>query len=252
MEAHGTRDHRNSDPHRRARGRTVSAQLPVRSLRWARSTPSARPRRAVPDRRPATGRQRVLRRHDRRRGRPARGPRVQGPAAAGTAVEGAGRAAGVPRTGSSTPALGVALDLRIAADPAASTPVSVALLGRVWGGSVGGVTRAGRGPAQAGARRRTAARHRHARRGRRRGRPAALAVRRGRGRLGGHHQARADRPAVPAGRGRQLLLLRRPLQLVGQRLVSRVLGAGGEPGTGGPVGRGAADDRCRRSSRRRC
>ena len=35
------------------------------------------------------------------------------------------------------PALGVALDLRIAADPAASTPVSVSLLGRVWGGSVG-------------------------------------------------------------------------------------------------------------------
>jgi hypothetical protein len=38
------------------------------------------------------------------------------------------------------PALGVALDLRIAADPAASTPVSVALLGRVWGNSVDGVT----------------------------------------------------------------------------------------------------------------
>ena len=38
------------------------------------------------------------------------------------------------------PGLGVALDLRIAADPGASTPVSVALLGRVWGGSVSGVT----------------------------------------------------------------------------------------------------------------
>ena len=38
------------------------------------------------------------------------------------------------------PALGVALDLRIAADPAASTPVSVSLLGRVWGGSVDGVS----------------------------------------------------------------------------------------------------------------
>jgi Helicase HerA, central domain len=38
------------------------------------------------------------------------------------------------------PGLGMALDLRIAADPAASTPVSVALLGRVWGGSVDGVT----------------------------------------------------------------------------------------------------------------
>ena len=38
------------------------------------------------------------------------------------------------------PALGVALDLRIAADPAASTPVSVALLGRVWGSSVDAVT----------------------------------------------------------------------------------------------------------------
>src|SRR6202008_2012529 len=35
------------------------------------------------------------------------------------------------------PALRVALDLRIAADPAASTPVSVSLLGRVGGGSVG-------------------------------------------------------------------------------------------------------------------
>jgi hypothetical protein len=40
----------------------------------------------------------------------------------------------------SDPELGVALDLRIAADPTASTPVSVALLGRVWGSSVGGVT----------------------------------------------------------------------------------------------------------------
>ena len=38
------------------------------------------------------------------------------------------------------PALGVALDLRIAADPAASTPVSMALLGRVWGTGVDGVT----------------------------------------------------------------------------------------------------------------
>jgi Helicase HerA, central domain len=38
------------------------------------------------------------------------------------------------------PGLGVALDLRIAADPAASTPVSVSLLGRVWGSSVDGVT----------------------------------------------------------------------------------------------------------------
>ena len=38
------------------------------------------------------------------------------------------------------PGLGMALDLRIAADPGASTPVSVALLGRVWGGSVSGVT----------------------------------------------------------------------------------------------------------------
>ena len=40
----------------------------------------------------------------------------------------------------SDPELGVALDLRIATDPTASTPVSVALLGRVWGSSVGGVT----------------------------------------------------------------------------------------------------------------
>jgi hypothetical protein len=38
------------------------------------------------------------------------------------------------------PGLGVALDLRVAANPAAASPVSVALLGRVWGGSVGGVT----------------------------------------------------------------------------------------------------------------
>jgi hypothetical protein len=33
------------------------------------------------------------------------------------------------------PGLGAALDLRIAVDPAASTPLSVAVLGRVWGGS---------------------------------------------------------------------------------------------------------------------
>jgi hypothetical protein len=38
------------------------------------------------------------------------------------------------------PALGAAFDLRIAADPAAITPVSVALLGRVWGQDVPGVT----------------------------------------------------------------------------------------------------------------
>jgi hypothetical protein len=38
------------------------------------------------------------------------------------------------------PALGMALDLRIAADPAASTPVSVTVLGRVWGNSDEGVT----------------------------------------------------------------------------------------------------------------
>jgi hypothetical protein len=38
------------------------------------------------------------------------------------------------------PALGLALDLRITADPAASTPVSVALLGRVWGSSADAVT----------------------------------------------------------------------------------------------------------------
>jgi hypothetical protein len=37
------------------------------------------------------------------------------------------------------PALGMALDLRIVADPAASTPVSVAVLGRVWGSSLDGV-----------------------------------------------------------------------------------------------------------------
>ena len=38
------------------------------------------------------------------------------------------------------PGLGMALDLRVTADPGASTPVSVALLGRVWGGTVDGVT----------------------------------------------------------------------------------------------------------------
>jgi hypothetical protein len=38
------------------------------------------------------------------------------------------------------PALRVALDLRVAADPAASTPVSVSLLGRVWGNSADEVT----------------------------------------------------------------------------------------------------------------
>ena len=38
------------------------------------------------------------------------------------------------------PALGMALDLRVAADPGAATPVSVALLGRVWGSSVDRVT----------------------------------------------------------------------------------------------------------------
>lgn len=42
--------------------------------------------------------------------------------------------------GFSDPGLGAALDLRIAVDPAASTPVSVSLLGRVWGGSADGVT----------------------------------------------------------------------------------------------------------------
>ncbi|MGH3281107.1 MAG: hypothetical protein ACRDNW_18500, partial [Trebonia sp.] len=41
------------------------------------------------------------------------------------------------------PALGVALDLRIAADPAAGTPLSVAVLGRVWGNDVGEVTTRG-------------------------------------------------------------------------------------------------------------
>ena len=38
------------------------------------------------------------------------------------------------------PGLGAAFDLRIIANPADSTPVSVALLGRVWGGSVSAVT----------------------------------------------------------------------------------------------------------------
>lgn len=38
------------------------------------------------------------------------------------------------------PALGMALDLRIAAGPAESTPVSVAVIGRVWGNGVEGVT----------------------------------------------------------------------------------------------------------------
>jgi hypothetical protein len=38
------------------------------------------------------------------------------------------------------PGLGVALDLRIAADPAAANPVSVALLGRVWGSGASAVT----------------------------------------------------------------------------------------------------------------
>ncbi|HET9079710.1 MAG TPA: DUF87 domain-containing protein [Trebonia sp.] len=38
------------------------------------------------------------------------------------------------------PALGMALDLRIMASPAASTPVSVAVLGRVWGNSIEAVT----------------------------------------------------------------------------------------------------------------
>jgi len=38
------------------------------------------------------------------------------------------------------PALGLALDLRIAADPAASSPLSATLLGRVWGGGVEAVT----------------------------------------------------------------------------------------------------------------
>ena len=38
------------------------------------------------------------------------------------------------------PALAAALDLRITVDPAAATPLSVALLGRVWGDTVDGVT----------------------------------------------------------------------------------------------------------------
>ncbi|MGH2926946.1 MAG: hypothetical protein ACRDL8_01945, partial [Solirubrobacteraceae bacterium] len=38
------------------------------------------------------------------------------------------------------PGLGMALDLRIAVDPAASEPLSVSLLGRVWGGTVDAVT----------------------------------------------------------------------------------------------------------------
>ena len=38
------------------------------------------------------------------------------------------------------PGLGLALDLRVTADPGASSPVSVSLLGRVWGGSVDGVS----------------------------------------------------------------------------------------------------------------
>ena len=38
------------------------------------------------------------------------------------------------------PGLGAAFDLRVIANPADSTPVSVALLGRVWGGSVSAVT----------------------------------------------------------------------------------------------------------------
>jgi Helicase HerA, central domain len=38
------------------------------------------------------------------------------------------------------PGLGLALDLRITADPGASSPVSVSLLGRVWGGTVDGVS----------------------------------------------------------------------------------------------------------------
>jgi len=40
----------------------------------------------------------------------------------------------------SDPALGLALDLRIAAAPGASTPVSAALIGRVWGGSADAVS----------------------------------------------------------------------------------------------------------------
>ena len=38
------------------------------------------------------------------------------------------------------PGLGLALDLRVTADPGASSPVSVSLLGRVWGGTVDGVS----------------------------------------------------------------------------------------------------------------
>jgi hypothetical protein len=38
------------------------------------------------------------------------------------------------------PGLGMALDLRVTADPGATNPVSAALLGRVWGGTVDGVT----------------------------------------------------------------------------------------------------------------
>ena len=38
------------------------------------------------------------------------------------------------------PTLGLALDLRITADPGASSPVSVSLLGRVWGGTLDGVS----------------------------------------------------------------------------------------------------------------
>src|SRR5579863_7302482 len=42
--------------------------------------------------------------------------------------------------GWSDPALNAALDLRISVDPQASVPVSVALLGRVWGPDPGEVT----------------------------------------------------------------------------------------------------------------
>jgi hypothetical protein len=38
------------------------------------------------------------------------------------------------------PGLGLALDLRVTADPGASSPVSVSLLGRAWGGTVDGVS----------------------------------------------------------------------------------------------------------------
>jgi hypothetical protein len=38
------------------------------------------------------------------------------------------------------PGLGLALDLRVTADPGASSPVSVSLLGRVWGGTVDGAS----------------------------------------------------------------------------------------------------------------